>query len=152
MKKGKYDAMTIAKYIISYCYEHGIMCNMLKLQRLMYFIQAQFLVNTEEKRPCFHDPIIAVDHGVMIYSVQEEFGMFGGCDIPCLFEPKYYTLPISGEDMEEINVVLTMLKDYSATDLMRIILGQSPWKKTYVQNKHRVITNQSIMEFFNTYG
>lgn len=42
-----YNAVDVAKYIIWFCKENGHSISNLKLQKLLYFVQAQFLITTE---------------------------------------------------------------------------------------------------------
>lgn len=43
-----YDALDIAAYIVQYCHETGTIVSNLKLQKILYFLQAEFLVNKDE--------------------------------------------------------------------------------------------------------
>ena len=49
-----YSAVEVAKYIIWYCKRQGYSISNLKLQKILYFVQASFLVN--QGKPCFMKP------------------------------------------------------------------------------------------------
>ena len=56
-----YRASDIARYIIERCKETNRTISNLKLQKILYFVQAEFLVSTNHA--CFSDPIEAWDFG-----------------------------------------------------------------------------------------
>ena len=51
----EYNVLDIAKYVIYYCTKKGYLITNLKLQKILYFIQAIFLVNTGS--PCFKEEV-----------------------------------------------------------------------------------------------
>ena len=63
-----YAALDIARYIIKYCKDNGYSISNLKLQKLLYFVQAQFLV-TYNGRPAFEEKIEAWDFGPVVPEV-----------------------------------------------------------------------------------
>ena len=62
-----YSAIDIARYIIWYCKNHGYTISNLKLQKILYFVQAEFLVSAGA--PCFYQDIEAWDFGPVIPEV-----------------------------------------------------------------------------------
>ena len=50
-----YNIIEVSEYAIKYSEKRGAPVNNLRLQRLLYFIQAEFMVSKNE--PCFPDPI-----------------------------------------------------------------------------------------------
>ena len=75
----EYTALDIARYIIKHEHDAGREISNLRLQKLLYFVQAKFLA--EKRPPCFSDPIVAWDFGPVVLSVYHEYKMFGGLDI-----------------------------------------------------------------------
>ena len=53
-----YSALLVAKYIIRRCAERGKSISNLKLQKILYFVQAEFLVDLGTC--CFPDTIASV--------------------------------------------------------------------------------------------
>ena len=51
---GKYTALDVASYLKF----RGVDTN-IRIQKLLYFLQAQFLINSNGKEPLFDDPIEA---------------------------------------------------------------------------------------------
>ena len=66
-----YSAVDVARYIIWYCKRQGYSISNLKLQKILYFVQAEFLVNTG--KPCFSEEIEAWDFGPVVPEVYHEF-------------------------------------------------------------------------------
>ena len=50
-----YNVLDICRYIINYSDDKGYGISNLKLQKVLYFIQAYFVSYTEKKEPCFID-------------------------------------------------------------------------------------------------
>lgn len=66
-----YTAMYIAQYIINYCIKNHIPIDNLTLQKLLYYVQAKFLV--EKDKPCFEDKIIKWKHGPVVKEVYNQY-------------------------------------------------------------------------------
>lgn len=62
-----YRAEDVAAYIINKQVDDGYPISNLKLQKILYFVQAEFLVSKDE--PCFDDVIEAWDFGPVVESV-----------------------------------------------------------------------------------
>ncbi|MGL6200578.1 MAG: Panacea domain-containing protein [Lachnospiraceae bacterium] len=72
-----YNAIQIAKYIINNA-ECGI--NNLVLQKIMYYVQAAFLV--ERNKQCFGEKLCAWESGPAVKGVYDEFMVYGRDVIP----------------------------------------------------------------------
>ena len=75
MEEVMYSAIDVAKYIIWFCKENGYSISNLKLQKLLYFVQAQFLISTGA--PAFKEEIEAWDFGPVVSKVYQYFKMWG---------------------------------------------------------------------------
>ena len=62
-----YAAVDIANYVVNYVKDHGEHISNLKLQKILYYIQAAFLC--EKGKGCFSDPIMCWRHGPVVQSV-----------------------------------------------------------------------------------
>lgn len=76
MKDAKYKAIDVACRIIDYSKKNEIPLTHLKLQKILYYIQAEFIVKFD--MPCFEEGIFAWRHGPVIGEVYQEFKYFGG--------------------------------------------------------------------------
>lgn len=139
-----YSANNIVNYILRYYNGKGIWISNLKLQKILYFLQAQFLVS--RGAPLFSDPICAWDFGPVVENVYHNYKVFGSAHIPIIHEEKY-PYYIDREDAKLINEVLDYVEPYSATTLLNFIHNQMPWKKAYY-NHRGYISNHDLLKFF----
>ena len=75
-----YSALDVLKYIIKRCNENGYTISNLKLQKILYFVQAEFLVCTG--RVCFPENIQAWDFGPVVSEVYHRYKVYGSANIP----------------------------------------------------------------------
>ncbi|WP_455104174.1 Panacea domain-containing protein [Peptostreptococcus sp.] len=155
-----YDALDISRYIINYCNNHDIEISNLKLQKLLYFVQAMFLVTYGV--PAFFQNIVAWPYGTVVDDVYHEYKQFGSMSIPSIeyysdfslnsmnFETKKFDESIiNSEHREKINGVLNVMANKDAFKLVDITHSQEPWIKAYKEGSGSVISNESIKEFFS---
>lgn len=141
-----YTALNIAKYIIRRCNNRNKTISNLKLQKILYFVQAEFLVALDE--PCFYEKIEAWDFGPVVPDVYHEYKKFGSSNIP-VFGIANGFMNISNKYKEIMNGIIDECSKYSASDLVDITHHQSPWIDAY--NKPGVnneITIKSIRDYF----
>ena len=155
-----YSAMKVARYIIAH--EKGCRRSVtnLRLQKLLYFVQAQFLV--ERNEPCFDAEIEAWDFGPVVPSVYREFKVFGANEIPRIdfyYDMNYNSdtfldkIEVTTENFDNqeriiIEKVIDAFGRLSANELVRLTHAQDPWKNAYKKNKNETIENESIKEYF----
>lgn len=137
-----YNAMDIANWMITYASEHD-MVNMsnLVLQKLLYLAQSFYL--NKHKKPLFHDTIVAWDFGPVVEEVYMTYKRYGACMIP---RAKDY-MELDKETSKDIASVLEHFRDWSCTDLTKLVHNQDPWRDAYYNNTN-VITNESILKYF----
>lgn len=137
-----YSALNIAKYVIAYEHKKDHWITNLRLQKILYFIQADFLVNA--KRPCFYEDIVAWGFGPTVPCVFYEYKIFAGLDIIMREEaPK-----LDKKTAKRINAMLETCSHYSTTQLVDITCQQKPWVDAYREDKDAVIPREAIREFF----
>lgn len=157
-----YDALDVANYVLGYySFEKNINISNLKLQKLLYFLQANHLVMADY--PLFVDEIEAWNFGPVIYNVYRKFMIYGGGSIPfrLIDKDKEYSLHIHKDDKEIISEVLEDLQAFSSTILLHFIHNQKPWKDSYYNPSNiklikrnnewqqiRVIPNQLLYDYF----
>ena len=155
-----YDAMDIARYVINTAIDKGKPVSNLKLQKILYYIQAAFLVETGD--PCFSDEIERWRHGPVVVDVYNQFRKFIGCDITekqleyekleydSKFNVKSVTKKfeldkIEENDRELIKKVLDGLLHKSAWSLVDRTHNEDPWKQT---DSNAEMTTSLIKDFF----
>lgn len=145
-----YNALSVAHYIVNYCNGHSQGISNLKLQKILYFVQAEFLVSTSNHTPCFSDRIEAWDFGPVVPNVYHQYKIYGGAIIPTIpndpFQQFYQT--IADDDKKRINGIIQQTSNYTASQLVQITHNQSPWKSVYCQGLNNEITNDSILRYF----
>ena len=147
-----YDAKLVAKHIIDYSNSNNCGISNLKLQKVLYFVQAEFLVSKPDHSPCFADDIEAWDFGPVVPTVYHQYKVYGRASIPSSKSGRTFgyngAQKISNADQRIINNMVDKLQDYSASTLVRVTHAQDPWQKAYMCGYNNKITNQSIIEFF----
>lgn len=162
-KQMNYDVLDVSRYIISYSNKMDYGISNLKLQKVLYFVQAYFLIQTGH--PCFNEKIEAWDFGPVVPVAYKEFKKFAGMDIPTI---NYYIVFnkngsldvkcaefendfISGEDRVLINKVVDKFSEYSSTDMVKLTQHQTPWIDAINSYQSNEITNKSIFEYFKSF-
>lgn len=144
-----YDVLDVSRCIINYCNERGYPISNLKLQKLLYFVQAFFLVN--KNQPCFSDVIEAWQWGPVVPRVYHEFKWYGSENIPPvsnIFGGIFPPEDILPEDEQRIKKVVDDLARYSASNLVEATHQQDPWKNAYNAHQSNVISQDNIKMFF----
>lgn len=158
-----YNVLDVSRYVIYYSNEKDYGISNLKLQKVLYFIQAYFLINEEKKTPCFRERIEAWDFGPVVPEAYREYKQYGSTNIPTMMsfidfdeadiwnsERKLYQTGIISETDEKlINEVVDKFSDFSATDLVTLTHNQAPWKEAYVPYMNNEITVEAIKRYFN---
>lgn len=149
-----YDVLDIARYVINYCNDKGYDISNLRLQKLLYFIQAYYL-GIKNRLPLFEENFEAWDFGPVVPCVYHEFKSFGGNDIPKIKKyfkgvtlVKYDGNIISRSDKNNIAHVVDMFKNVSTSKLVSITHGQNPWIDAYNNSVDKTIYKKDIKKYF----
>ncbi|MBO7344554.1 MAG: DUF4065 domain-containing protein [Clostridia bacterium] len=160
-----YNVLEVSRYIINYGHTKSYNISNLKLQKLLYFVQALFLISNDNNEPCFEEDIEAWDFGPVVPEVYHEYKMFGSLNIPKINQYKelecdsngclsYVTKDfidnvISRDDKDIIDLVVDNFAKYPAMKLVEITHRQSPWIKAYQEGKRTIISKDSIRRYFD---
>lgn len=139
-----YSAIDVAKYIIKKCNNLGRTISNLKLQKILYFVQAEFLVS--QNTPCFREHIEAWDFGPVIPDVYHRYKVYGSASIPIICDENF--CPFNNDDKILVDEIIEQCSKYAASTLVEITHRQSPWREAYRQYCGAVISNDSIKAFF----
>lgn len=140
-----YGALNVAAYVVQYCHKLGTTVSNLKLQKILYFLQAEFLVSKNEC--CFKQQIEVWSFGPVVPAVYHEYKIYGGVAIPYIGDKDIFLVK---EDKKHIDKMIEQCSKYSAADLLRITQKQKPWSDAYSPCSKNVISTKSIKEFFVT--
>lgn len=159
-----YNVLDVCRHVINYSNEKDYGISNLKLQKILYFIQAYFLISSKDHSPCFNDKIEAWDFGPVIPKAYHEYKQYGSGDIPTissyfLFDEKniwntkrvsFEDNTITDKDKSIINKVIDKFSNYSATDLVTLTHKQSPWIDAYATYQNNEVTIVSIKKYFSS--
>ncbi|MGD1821877.1 MAG: Panacea domain-containing protein [Pleomorphochaeta sp.] len=140
---GDNNVKDVARYIINYCHKNEIYITNLKLQKLLYFCEALYLLGTDGKRACFSEDIYAWKYGPVVPSVYSEYKIFGSSEIPEMDE-----VGIKIKNRNYIDDALDSLAKKSSFYLVDLTHSQDPWIDA--QNKSKpIISKNSIFKYFS---
>lgn len=139
-----YNIFKIVEYVIKYSTSNGIPVNAFRLQIILYFIQAEFMVS--KKIPCFNDKIEAWDFMPTIPTVYRKYQ---GAMWSTLFPTNNMSVEneIATKDIKAINEIVDQCSHYSVATLAEITRNQTPWIKAR-NSVFKEISLESLYEFF----
>lgn len=140
-----YDALKIAEYVIKYSTLKGTPVSNLRLQKVLYFIQAEFTVS--KKTPCFNDRIEAWDLGPVVPVVYRKYKVFGATSIP-VDNSANTENGITSDDIKTINETVDQCNNYSTSALVEITHNQDPWIRAHNSFFSNEISQKSLYEYF----
>lgn len=143
-----YSALSVAQYIILREAEEGRPVSNLRLQKLLYFVEAYFFLSTGE--PCFVDRMEAWDFGPVVPEVYHKYKRFGSMIIQETDDSLAQEIELS--DQEKIDEMLDACADKSTRELVEITHQQEPWKSAYRNKFSNEITQESIRNLFSNAG
>lgn len=133
-----YKALDVAGYVVSYCNSTGKKISHLQLQKILYFLEANYLVNGKQ---LFEDDISKWRLGPVVESVYHEYKTFGSQNIG--YVPKrlgidsdgkisiisYNPDAIDPKDKEIINEIVDKYIKYDPFQLVKATHRHAPWKR-----------------------
>ncbi|WP_153124701.1 Panacea domain-containing protein [Peribacillus tepidiphilus] len=156
-KDQKLTAYDVAKFILSVA-----PTSHLKLQKLLYFSYARFLLRTGEK--LFKEPIVAFKYGPVVESVFHKFKVHGSSVIDYKEDetmsistdehavtPSFMKIASSEHGLIALDCILDVLSDYSkmtATELVeKTHIKGGPWDRVYKPGRNSLIPDDLITQY-----
>lgn len=140
-----YKVLDVARYVVERYNAKEWPISNLKLQKILYFVQAEFLL--EKGEPCFPEVIEAWDFGPVVPVVYHHYKIFGAGNIPGR-KKSLTKLDIPESDQDIINGIVDQCADISASALVDLTHKQAPWLNAYKPGCNNVISSNSIREYF----
>lgn len=154
------DVLDVSRYIIKYSDEKLNGISNLKLQKILYFVQAYYLIT--DNKLCFKEDIVATSYGPVVFKAYNELKGFGALPIPYFAryieydknnlwtaEEKFFDdKVIPKKDKEKINFILETFKDYSSTELNELVFNQEPWQKANLR-VDKIIKPIELKKYFS---
>lgn len=139
-----YDSLDVSRYIINHENEKSRPISNLRLQKLLYFVQAQFLVSNKES--CFREDIEAWQYGPVVPRVYHRYKLYGSSSIP--EQTVNQKNVIAESDAGLIDAILDKCAKYSTSALISLTHRDGPWKDSYEPGYDNVISVKSIRKYF----
>lgn len=117
----EYRAKDIAAYIVNYSIDNGNCVSNLKLQKLLYYVQAYFAV--KRKKRCFIEDFEHWRHGPVIPEIYSEYKAYFNEDITDYQDYER----INSKDKNLIDKVIEAYSSYSAWGMVRKTHKEDPW-------------------------
>ena len=135
-KHRKYDVLRLSEFIIKYYNDNNRRITRMRLQEILYFMQAYFLLQTDNV--CFIDNIEA--------HIDNKYRDSG---IDPLYVPKTYVRPdFTDADIELIREVLNFTYDWSNTMMTNLIHDQRPYR--HARDTHsKIIPPDKLKKYFS---
>lgn len=153
----KLTALDISKFLLTI-----LPSSHLKLQKLLYFCYAEFLMRTGKK--LFEEPIVAYKYGPVVEGVFQRFKHYGSSVIDYKEDetfiikpnvraatPSFIKVITSKHGPEAMMCIIDVLKKYGKEkpfDLVeRTHKKGGPWDRVYKEGENRVITDSIIKQY-----
>ncbi len=138
------EAINVAKYILNMANNEGDLITNLRLQKLLYYAQAWYLVNFD--RPLFDDTIKAWTFGPVVGSVYYIYKKFRHTPIDYKNKEDIGKL-FSEQDKEFLAEFYGVYSNYSAHDLLNMSHNDAPWIEASATTS-QVIDIDRMKEFY----
>lgn len=132
-KNNKISILTVANYVIYYLNQKGQKISQLKLQKLLYFIEAYNMACGNP--PMFSEQFKAYTYGPLCFEVYDYYKIYGGEDILEYDDIDDATKETLKPYTEIIDAVCDTFGDLTAAQLVNLTHEEdSPWSKIWQQN------------------
>lgn len=120
----------------------------LKLQKLMYFVEAYYMVKNKNENELFNSQWSAWDYGPVNKDLYDHYKKFGSMEITLSTEEIYIGENLPGINKDYIDRIYNLFGSLTAFDLVTLThLTGSPWDKIYKSNKYPFDKlNESIIQ------
>lgn len=163
-----YNVLDVSLYVVNYSAKKETPISNLQLQKILYYIQAMFLVNKGVE--CFKEDIVRWTYGPVVKEAYDEFRAYGNNKIPkeaqysnISFDNKTNNIKFEQKKLDEgvflpedialMNSVIEAYRNKEAFELVNKTHSEDPWKKTkpneimkkeiirnyYVSNKENIL-------------
>jgi uncharacterized phage-associated protein len=138
------SAMNVANYFLQKANNEGDLLTNLKIQKLLYYAQAWYLVNF--KSSLFGENIIAWNLGPVVQEIYDEFKKFGAS--PIIYketntEANFFTV----EQKEFLDEFYDIFIKFSAHELVNMSHNELPWKDA-IKSSNKIISTDSIKKYY----
>ena len=134
-----------AKAILEWDARSGCGITNLRLNLLLYFVQAYFITLSEGSEKCFPEKIEARAYGAVVPDVYSDYRCYGSLCIPHI---QNEDVCISERDRKTVESVAEHFRGMNDAELCALVLKQTPWRNAFHPYFFQEITVKSIADFF----
>lgn len=137
------SALDVARYFLYKSNTEGDLITNLKMQKLLYYAQAWYLVNHD--KPLFRETIRAWALGPVIREVYDEFKRFGASYIVYETTGKEKA-PFSKTQLQYLDEFYDVFFKFTAHELVNMTHNEKPWKVAFKNGTN--ISRQSMKQYY----
>ena len=144
------SAIDLAKYIVYKANQSGRSITHLKLQKILYYLQGEFL--KEFGRPLFFENIEAWQYGPVVPEVYYHYVPYGALNLYSENDEGSVISALSSEEQGCINRVLDDKLKYSASALVSAAHKERPWLEQFESVRDGLkptISTNTIWQYFS---
>lgn len=139
------SALDVAKYIIELAEEIGEPVTNMKLQKLLYYTYAWYLVENDKKK-LFEEPIMAWKYGPVVISVYEAYKSYGADSIKEAIDGDAGKLDAATKEI--IEDVFNIYAGLNAIELANLTHSERPWMETFDGTNIHTISDELMYDFY----
>jgi uncharacterized phage-associated protein len=145
MEDENLDSVELSKYIVCKMKERGEEINHLKLQKLLYYVQAWHVTFTD--KPIIKEEFEAWLHGPVVRKVWDYYKKYSVMIKPLKCEK--YNLNLTKEQEEIIEDVLNEYGDKTGYYLECLTHEEKPWREARKRGENSIISCESMKEYYS---
>jgi len=141
------SALDVTKLIIYLANKYGDLVTNLKLQKLLYYVQAWYLVNFD-KKPLFDEEIEAWDFGPVVGKVYHKFKEFKHSPINLNVKEDVITKKFNKKTIDFVEFIYGKYSSFSAYDLVNMTHNEKPCIEAS-KNDLKIIDRDKMYEYYS---
>jgi len=142
-------AMNVAELFLSWANRDGDLITNLKMQKLLYYAQAWYVVNLKNKS-LFNEVIEAWELGPVIPIVYHYFKKYGYNSISYI-DNGNEEKPFTPAQLDYLKQFYGKFIGFSAHALVNMSHNEGPWKNTFKEGEtNKVIPNSLMKSYYST--
>lgn len=140
-----FSAHDIAIAVINWCSCYGVDITNLKLQKLLYFLQGEYVRETNSR--LIKDDFYAWQLGPVVPSVYSEYAIYSSSTIPAIKDAD--NIIVTEDQAMIIDRILKKYARISTWNLVELSHKQDPWKYNFqIFGDKAIIPFESIERYF----
>jgi uncharacterized phage-associated protein len=139
------EAYDVAKLFLKWARENGDTITNLKIQKLLYYAQAWYLVNYG--RRLFDDDIEAWELGPVIRSIYRKWKQFNSSPIQYIPNGKE-TNVFQKHQVDFLVEFYRIFSSLSSTTLVSMAHNEDPWKKAFKSGQNTIISTSVMKDYY----